>query len=90
MKVTELNKEQLVALRNQIKLNSCFLNDYNNDLGVDPQECCTFFDGYVEYLYEKCEQYQFATDDFIEIVKQYDTPDNLYDWQQIVAGGEAK
>lgn len=80
MKIIELTKEQLVALRNQIKLNSCFLNDYNNDLGVDPQECCTFFDGYVEDLYDKAEVYQFATDDFFEIVKKFDTENNLYDY----------
>ena len=78
--IKDLTKEQLWQLRQQVTLNSLFLNDYCNSFGIDEKECNTFFDGYVEYLYEKAEIYQFATDDFFEIVDKYDNAENLYEW----------
>lgn len=43
-----LTYEQLKQLRGEIVLNSLFLNDYQNSLGIDPQKVCDFFNGYLE------------------------------------------
>lgn len=78
MKITEMTQDQLWALRQQIVLNSLFINDYNNDMGIDPKECATFFDGYVEYLGELAEGDGGVTSD--DTYLKYDNADNLYSW----------
>lgn len=78
MKITDLTKDELWNLRQQIVLNSIFTKDYNNDMGIDPQECYTFFDGYVEYLNELAEGDGGVTN--VDTYKDYDNADNLYDW----------
>jgi len=54
---TENNKEltikELHNLRNQIVLGSIFINDYENDMGVDKNRACNFFFGYEDWLYEE-------------------------------------
>lgn len=37
MKMKDLTREQLAQLRKEIVLNSLFLNDYNNSLGIDKE-----------------------------------------------------
>lgn len=79
---TDLNKDDLWALRGQIVLNSLFVNDYKNTFGFKPQSVCAFFDGYVEYLWE------LATEDgadvenmgIQELVAEYDNADALFDY----------
>ena len=46
----------LSALRSQIVLGSLFTSDYANTLGVDENECCAFFDGYMSFLDEDDEK----------------------------------
>lgn len=70
MKITELSKEQLSQLRKEITLNSLFIKDYTNTLGIDPQETYYFFEGYSELLDNLMK----------EALKDYDTEDNLYCW----------
>ena len=51
-KLSELTPEQVLQLRSEVTLNSLYTSDYNNRLGVDPGEACSFFEGYCEYLEE--------------------------------------
>lgn len=76
--IKDLTKEQLWVLRQQIVLNSLFTNDYNNNMDIDPKECATFFDGYVEYLGELAEGDGGITDS--DTYLKYDNADNLYNW----------
>ncbi len=82
--IKDLTKEQLWELRKEITLNSLFIRDYENSFDIDPQECCTFFDGYVESLY------MYSNDknaDFFEIADKYDNIENLYGfWCEVYAG----
>lgn len=39
-------------MRKEINLDSIFLRDYENSLGIDPEEVSQFFEGYVEDLSE--------------------------------------
>ena len=44
--------EILKTLRRSIILGSCYIRDYENCFGIPENECCLFFDGYLEYLDE--------------------------------------
>lgn len=86
MKIADLDKNQLWALRQEICLNSLFLKDYENSFGIDAKEVYNFFDGYVEYLSELCdenaENYNVVVIDALD----FDSPDNLYAWFMCVNG----
>ena len=80
MSINQLSTEQLYALRKEITLNSLFIKDYNNSFGINPEEVCNFFNGYVEYLYEIAEENLHSDYDFFEIVEAYDTDNNLLNY----------
>lgn len=45
-----LNDEQLLKLRSEIILDSCFMSDYSNSFGIAPEDVAAFFYSYVDYL----------------------------------------
>jgi hypothetical protein len=45
-----LNDKGIVELRNEIVLGSCYISDYNNQLGLTAESVCDFFEGYITYL----------------------------------------
>ena len=45
-----MTKDELWALRQEIKLGSLFYADYRNSFDIDEHPVCDFFDGYLEYL----------------------------------------
>lgn len=71
----DLTKEELWKLRNEIVLYSCMIKDYDNSFDFYPNDICTFFDGYANYLDE------LAIDDGSEYpALEYDNEDNLWAW----------
>lgn len=48
--ILSLNDEQLLKLRSEVVLDSCFMSDYSNSFGIAPEEVAAFFDSYVSYL----------------------------------------
>lgn len=48
----DLTKEELLQLRKDIVLNSIYLEDYENSLGLDPREVHDFFQGFSEFTEE--------------------------------------
>lgn len=85
--IKDLTKEQLWQLRKQITLNSLFIRDYNNSFNIDPKECCAFFDGYVECLWELAtSELDYRGTDIMWVFEKLDNINNLYDyWCEIVA-----
>ena len=77
---SDLKKEQLWELRQQIVLNSLFTDDYKNSFGFAPKSVQGFFDGYVEYLEELAKEDGNKTDDVFALFAQYDNADNLDDY----------
>ena len=73
-------KNKLWALRQQIVLNSLYVADYRNDMGVEEHTCCDFFDGYVEYIGELMSEDGIHDDRFFDHLGAYDTPENLESW----------
>ena len=75
-------KEELKKLRNQITLNSVYVCDYENNMGIEPKVVCDFFDGYVSYLDEilKEEHPDVAGDCYWDILFKYDNDENLEKW----------
>lgn len=77
-----LRAKELLDLRQQIVLNSLFVSDYENEFGIDPNDVCTFFYGFVEFLEDKMRE------DGIDPQKQnsyteldkYDTYENLMEY----------
>lgn len=80
MKIADLDKNQLWAIRQEICLNSLFLKDYENSFGIDAEEAYSFFDGYMSYLSELCEAD--AENNNVVVIEpvDYDSPDALYEW----------
>ena len=72
--------EQLAKLRREIVFGSIFINDYENSFDIDPQICCTFFDGFCDFIEELMIEDGYTDDDYWEIIDDYDTIENLYEW----------
>lgn len=74
-----LTKEKLHKLRGQISLNSHYVSDYVNTLGITAKVCCDFFCGFMEYLgqleVENNERLEFSA-----FFDKYDTKENLEDY----------
>lgn len=77
-----LTKDELQKLRNQISLNSLYIADYRNDMGIEEHQCCDFFDGFMSYISELFyEDHPKATDNqYWGRIWNYDTIENLWDW----------
>lgn len=76
---TDLKKEGLWELRQQIVLGSIFTDDYKNSFGFAPKSVQDFFDGYVEYLEELIKEDRNKTD-YVFRLEKYDNADNLIDY----------
>lgn len=79
-----LSREQLQQLRNEIVLDSCFIHDYDNTLGIDAHYVCAFFEGYSEYLSELMDEDGIPDNEKLDKVHLYDTIDNLENYQGCV------
>lgn len=77
-----LNKNELQRLRNQIVLNSVYVADFRNNMGIDEHVCCAFFDGYMSYISELFyEEHPNASDkQYWDEIWSYDTIETLCDW----------
>lgn len=74
-------EEFLWELRQQIVLNSIYVSDYCNTLGIDEHKVCDFFDGYVSFLTElEVEKYGKELDNTSDFFDEFDTEDNLKSW----------
>lgn len=71
-----LTKNELKQLRNEIVLNSILLKDYSNSLYISEKTACSFFDSFIDYIYN---EYSNGLD-FNEVLEQYDNIDVLYDY----------
>ena len=77
-----LTKNELKKLREQITLNSLYIHDYENDMGIDAHICCDFFDGFMSYIEELMyeDHPNLADKQYFNVIWSYDTIDNLWDW----------
>ena len=75
-------KETLWKLRQEIVLNSLFIADYRNSLGIDPHEVCNFFDGFLEEVESQMEEEiaGFNDEHFFDHLPDYDNADRLWDY----------
>ena len=48
--VYDLTHDELCQLRRQVSLGSCYLGDYRNKFGIDPNQVYTFCEGYGEEI----------------------------------------
>lgn len=77
-----MNREMLQKLRKQIVLNSLYLHDYYNNMGISKEDCYNFFEGYIDYISEIMEEEQGTVSDneYFDNLIKYDTIDNLESW----------
>lgn len=78
-----LTKNELKQLRKEIVLNSVFIKDYSNSLGIDENKVCTFFEGYAEYLNELALSSKDYKIGYYERITKYDTINNLWNYYNI-------
>lgn len=78
----QITKKGLIQLRKDIYLNSLFVSDYENSLGIDANQVCNFFDGFVSFISELMTEdgIDAGGDAFWEHLNEYDTDDNLIEW----------
>ena len=50
--IWDLDREQLKKLRSEICVGSCYLSDYANSFEIDPNEVCSYSDGYLSFIEE--------------------------------------
>ena len=81
-----MTKDELWALRQEIKLGSLFYADYRNSLGIDTHPVCDFFDGFLEYLDQEMQATIPGYDDahFFDHLPAYDNADNLWAWYNML------
>ena len=80
--ILEITEKTLINLRKQIILNSLYLNDYKNDIGIDARAAQEFFDGYLEYLAELMDDDGISDAAYFEHLSEYDTDENLLNYRQ--------
>ena len=85
--IKDLGKTQLWRLRQDIVLNSLYINDYQNRYGIDPRIVCDFMDGYVEELCAMAQEDGVKTDNILDIIELYDNKDNLYNYVNAIDWG---
>lgn len=78
MKINDLTESQVVALRNEIVLNSLFIGDYKNSFAIDAEEVCNFFNGFIEWGYERWKE-NHTKEEKCEI-EDIDTIENLIEY----------
>ena len=80
---TRCLRRNLKKLRGECCVNSLYISDYVNSFGLNKNVVFDFFEGYVDYLYELAEdKYDGKSSevDVADILKEYDTIDNLEQW----------
>lgn len=80
MKNFEWNKKNLWELRQEICLNSLYIDDYENSFGVQARKCCDFFDSYLDFLSELMDDDGYSDNDFFDMLDDYDNGENLWEW----------
>lgn len=87
--IATLTNAELSNLREDITLNSLYLSDYENRYDIDAYEVSTFFDGYLDYLFE------LMVDDnpthngtevdimFFDLLPKYDNTDTLISYHNM-------
>ena len=84
----EFTKETLWDLRNEIVLNSLFLDDYSNSFGIDEHKVCDFFDGYMDDItdqyMEKHGLEKIDTSDLSDVWDEFDNADTLWNYYNSV------
>ena len=78
VRLNNLGKTQLKNLRSDIVLNSLYISDYENRYDIDPNAVCDFFDGFMDYIGELCNEDH--PGDFENHIWDYDTPENLWEY----------
>ena len=48
--IWDLTHDELMQLRGQVVLGSCYLKDYDNKFGIDPKQVYDFCEGYGESI----------------------------------------
>lgn len=71
----DLTIDELWQLREEIKLYSLFIADYDNSFDFYPNDVCAFFEGYCDYL----DELQSEGDKSIPAL-DYDSKENLWSW----------
>ena len=51
--IWDLDREQLMQLRSEICVGSCYVSDYANSFEIDSHEVCSYSEGYLSFI-EEC------------------------------------
>ena len=95
-KLATLSKRKLAELRKEIVLDSLFLRDYKNSLGLDENAVYYFFEGYSEMLYLDVEEEErekgvkLSDLDAQARHRELDNLENLVRWQGLYMSGIAQ
>lgn len=74
------SKEKLWKLRKEICLGSLYLHDYENSFGIPEDDCCSFFDSFIEWCWIVESEEENGLKEWEDIHKKYDNADELWDY----------
>lgn len=82
MNFSELSKEELWHLRQEMVLSSNKVIDYKNSFGFNPSAIQCFFEEYLDFINELIEEtygfnYRFSEECWYNFFEEFDTPNNL-------------
>jgi hypothetical protein len=73
-----LSQTDLWNYRCGIDISSIIISDFTNPFGITEKSMCTFFNGYLEYLWELAEE-KHLEPTYGDIL-EFDNSETLYDW----------
>lgn len=79
-----MSKDELWQLREEITLNSVFLNDYENSKDIDVNRMYEFFNGYLDYLSELMAIDNIDNNHFFDKLSKYDNKKNLFNYYESI------
>lgn len=81
-KFEDFSRDDLWALRKQVTVNSIYVSDYQNNLGISAKSASIFFDGWLDFCQELMEEdgKDKPGDNFFDYFDEYDNADTLEQW----------
>lgn len=74
------DKEKLWKLRTEICLGSLYYSDYENSFGIPEEDCCAFFDGFIDLCFIMESERENGLTDYQDVYNKYDNAEALWNY----------
>lgn len=74
------SQEKLWELRKEICLGSMYYSDYENSFGIPKEDCCAFFDGFIDDCWNIEGEKENGLTDYQDVYNKYDNAEALWNY----------